>query len=65
MSRVISADYWRTEYDWRRCEARLNELGQFRTYEKLAIWSGFYGDPEPVFTFDETEKRDAYVREPS
>lgn len=23
--------YWRTEYDWRRCEARLNELGQFIT----------------------------------
>jgi pimeloyl-ACP methyl ester carboxylesterase len=24
-------DYWRTEYDWRRCEARLNDLGQYRT----------------------------------
>ncbi len=23
--------YWRDSYDWRRCEARLNELGQFRT----------------------------------
>ena len=24
-------DYWADGYDWRRCEARLNELGQFRT----------------------------------
>jgi pimeloyl-ACP methyl ester carboxylesterase len=24
-------DYWRTAYDWRRCEARLNGLGQFKT----------------------------------
>ena len=23
--------YWRIEYDWRRCEARLNALGQFKT----------------------------------
>jgi pimeloyl-ACP methyl ester carboxylesterase len=23
--------YWRDHYDWRRCEARLNALGQFRT----------------------------------
>jgi len=23
--------YWRTEYDWRRCEARLNALPQFKT----------------------------------
>ena len=23
--------YWRIEYDWRRCEARLNEIGQFMT----------------------------------
>ncbi|MDF0545837.1 epoxide hydrolase [Sphingobium sp. H39-3-25] len=23
-------DYWRTRYDWRRCEARLNALGQYR-----------------------------------
>lgn len=23
--------YWRNDYDWRRCEARLNSLGQFRT----------------------------------
>jgi pimeloyl-ACP methyl ester carboxylesterase len=25
------ADYWATEYDWRRCEARLNALPQFMT----------------------------------
>jgi pimeloyl-ACP methyl ester carboxylesterase len=24
-------DHWRTRYDWRACEARLNALGQFRT----------------------------------
>ena len=24
-------DYWRTNYDWRRCESRLNDLGQFTT----------------------------------
>ena len=24
-------DYWRTDYDWRRCEARLNGLGQYKT----------------------------------
>jgi epoxide hydrolase len=32
-------EYWRTEYDWRRCEARLNELGQFRTnLDGVDIW---------------------------
>jgi pimeloyl-ACP methyl ester carboxylesterase len=24
-------DYWRQRYDWRRCEARLNGLGQYKT----------------------------------
>jgi pimeloyl-ACP methyl ester carboxylesterase len=24
-------DYWRTDYDWRRCEAKLNGFAQFRT----------------------------------
>ena len=24
-------DYWRQDYDWRACEARLNALGQFKT----------------------------------
>ncbi len=23
--------YWASDYDWRRCEARLNEIGQFKT----------------------------------
>lgn len=31
-------EYWRTAYDWRRCEARLNALGQFVTeIDGLAI----------------------------
>jgi hypothetical protein len=25
------ARYWTTDYDWRRCEARLNALSQFKT----------------------------------
>jgi pimeloyl-ACP methyl ester carboxylesterase len=25
-------DYWRTQYDWRRCETRLNSLGQYLTH---------------------------------
>ncbi|ALE16339.1 Epoxide hydrolase [Altererythrobacter epoxidivorans] len=30
--------YWRLDYDWRRCEARLNEIGQFTTeIEGLSI----------------------------
>ncbi|MGW7681694.1 epoxide hydrolase family protein [Kribbella sp. NPDC054772] len=28
---VELVEYWRTEYDWRSFEARLNEIGQFRT----------------------------------
>ncbi|MFC9795707.1 epoxide hydrolase family protein [Streptomyces sp. NPDC127584] len=28
---VDLVDYWRTDYDWRAFEARLNRLGQFRT----------------------------------
>jgi len=24
-------DYWRTGHDWRRCEARLNDIGNYRT----------------------------------
>ncbi|NUR96921.1 MAG: alpha/beta fold hydrolase [Kribbellaceae bacterium] len=28
---VDVVDYWRTEYDWRPFEERLNQLGQFRT----------------------------------
>ena len=25
------ADYWGTDYDWRKCEAKLNSLPQFMT----------------------------------
>src|SRR5688572_24040233 len=25
------ADYWTSEYDWRKCETRLNALPQFKT----------------------------------
>jgi pimeloyl-ACP methyl ester carboxylesterase len=25
-------DYWRTQYDWRRCEKQLNSLGQYMTH---------------------------------
>ncbi|MEU6104000.1 epoxide hydrolase family protein [Streptomyces flaveolus] len=28
---VDLVEYWRTEYDWRTCEERLNRIGQFRT----------------------------------
>ncbi|MFK0229338.1 epoxide hydrolase family protein [Streptomyces sp. NPDC090303] len=28
---VDLVDYWRTAYDWRACEERLNRVGQFRT----------------------------------
>ena len=28
---VDVVDYWRTEYDWRSFETRLNQIGQFRT----------------------------------
>ena len=28
----VLADHWRTNYDWRKCEALLNSLGQFRTH---------------------------------
>jgi pimeloyl-ACP methyl ester carboxylesterase len=32
LARVQSlVDYWRTHYDWRRCESTLNRLGQFVT----------------------------------
>jgi len=32
LERVKSlCEYWRTRYDWRRCEAMLNGWGQYRT----------------------------------
>jgi pimeloyl-ACP methyl ester carboxylesterase len=42
------AGYWRHEYDWRRCEARLNALGQFVTeIDGLAIHFIHYRSPRP------------------
>lgn len=41
-------DYWRTGYDWRRCEARLNSFDQFRTtIDGLAIHFLHIRSPEP------------------
>ena len=41
-------DYWRDHYDWRRCEARLNALGQFRTnIDGLGIHFLHVRSPEP------------------
>ncbi len=40
--------YWRDHYDWRRCEAQLNELGQFRTsIDGLGIHFLHVRSPEP------------------
>ncbi|TVV75464.1 epoxide hydrolase family protein [Sphingomonas solaris] len=40
--------YWRDSYDWRRCEARLNALGQFRTtIDGLGIHFLHIRSPEP------------------
>ena len=40
--------YWRTSYDWRRCEARLNALGQFRTHiDGLDIHFMHVASPHP------------------
>jgi hypothetical protein len=40
--------YWRDGYDWRRCEARLNGLGQFRTViDGLGIHFLHVRSPEP------------------
>ncbi len=41
-------DYWQTTYDWRRCEALLNGLGQFRTeIDGLGIHVLHIRSPEP------------------
>lgn len=41
-------DYWRDGYDWRRCEALLNRLGQFRTeIDGLGIHFLHVRSPEP------------------
>ncbi len=40
--------YWRDSYDWRRCEAQLNALGQFRTsIDGLGIHFLHVRSPEP------------------
>jgi pimeloyl-ACP methyl ester carboxylesterase len=40
--------YWRDSYDWRRCEAALNSLGQFRTdLDGLGIHFLHVRSPEP------------------
>lgn len=41
-------EHWRERYDWRRCEARLNELGQFRTrIDGLGLHFLHVRSPEP------------------
>jgi microsomal epoxide hydrolase len=41
-------DYWRTSYDWRRCEAMLNGFGQFRAeIDGLGIHFLHVRSPEP------------------
>ncbi len=41
-------DYWRTRYDWRRCEARLNSLGQYKTtIDGLGVHFLHIRSPEP------------------
>jgi pimeloyl-ACP methyl ester carboxylesterase len=47
MQRVC--DYWLNRYDWRRCEARLNTLGQSRTIiDGLGIHFLHIRSPEPT-----------------
>jgi epoxide hydrolase len=44
-------EYWRTVYDWRRCEQWLNEAGQFRTeVDGIAIHFMHLRSPEPGAT---------------
>lgn len=41
-------DYWRNGYDWRRCEAALNAIGQFRTeIDGVGIHFLHVRSPEP------------------
>lgn len=41
-------DYWRRDYDWRRCEAQLNDWGQFKTtLDGLDIHFLHIRSPEP------------------
>jgi pimeloyl-ACP methyl ester carboxylesterase len=47
MAREVCA-YWEQKYDWRRCEAMLNRLGQFRTsIDGLGIHFLHIRSPEP------------------
>ena len=39
------ARYWTTEYDWRKCEARLNALPQFTTEIDGGISTSFTSGP--------------------
>jgi Epoxide hydrolase N terminus len=50
-------EYWRTDYDWRRCEARLNGLGQYRM-------PFVFPDPIPTAGLSAAEQRavDAFKR---
>lgn len=42
-------DYWRDGYDWRRCEAMLNDFGQYRTEtDGLGIHFLHIRSPEPT-----------------
>lgn len=44
----VLVDHWRTNYDWRRCEALLNGLGQHRTeIDGLGIHFLHVRSPEP------------------
>jgi len=46
MRRLIQ--YWATDYDWRRCESTLNDLGQYRTtIDGLQIHFLHIRSPEP------------------
>ena len=43
--------HWRDGYDWRRCEARLNELGSFRTtIDGVDVWFLHARSPHPDAT---------------
>ena len=49
LSRIRNlVDYWRDQYDWRRCEAMLNGFGQHRaTFDGLGIHFLHVRSPEP------------------
>jgi pimeloyl-ACP methyl ester carboxylesterase len=53
------AHYWTTEYDWRRCEARLNALPQF-TSEAVAVPVAFTTFPDEIFAAPRSWVETAY-----